>query len=249
MIKLNSGARGIDQSALTVVKFPSGESHVWLIPDLGGERIEKEMFGIVAAFRDVRLYWSQGMEEGSGSPPDCVSNDFVHGHGKPGGACASCPMNQFGTARGKDGGLGRGKACAERRILFLLTPESLLPYVVSVPPTSVRIISNFFIQMAGQGIPYYGGVLGLGFEKDKNDDNVTYALLKPRMVQRLDRDQITQIRTIADSLKGAFARVDATVTQAAAAAPAGDAAGVGAAPSQPANDRPADKKARAGRSK
>ena len=89
--------------------------------------------GIILYSRNVRLYWQSAYGDGSTSPPDCKSTDGVTGEGTPGGDCHACPFNQWGSAAA-----GNGKACAQRTELYILTPLSPFPIVVSAPPTSQK---------------------------------------------------------------------------------------------------------------
>lgn len=78
--------------------------------------------------------------EPSGNSPDAQSKD-----------CASCPMNQFGSAPN-----GKGKACRNSR-LVAVTPAASLEleadepapvYILSVPPTSLKSFDGYVRDLA-----------------------------------------------------------------------------------------------------
>ena len=65
-----------------------------------------ELEGILLFNHSANAYWQEGAEYDNDTPPLCQSVDGKIGHGDPGGLCASCGFNAFGSAEN-----GRGKAC------------------------------------------------------------------------------------------------------------------------------------------
>lgn len=65
-------------------------------------------------------YWPEGKEYDDNEPPLCQSVDGKQGYGEPGGACATCILNRFGSSA-----TGRGKACKNMRVLYLLRSGSI----------------------------------------------------------------------------------------------------------------------------
>jgi len=60
--------------------------------------------------------------------------------------CATCPMNQWGSA----GGGRRGKACREKRLLLVLRDGEAIPIVVVAPPTSLAAVARFVTRVAAR---------------------------------------------------------------------------------------------------
>ena len=60
----------------------------------------------------------------------------------PGGLCASCPFNEFGSAEN-----GRGKKCRNTMLLFLQQPGRALPLAVLLPPTSIPRMKKVFNEL------------------------------------------------------------------------------------------------------
>ena len=86
--------------------------------------------------------------------PVCKSYDCITGTGKNEAgeevqiSCATCPYDEFGSIE-KLGKVGRGKACRERRHLYVLLKDAegeweALPVIVSVPPASLRNWKKFY---------------------------------------------------------------------------------------------------------
>lgn len=111
-------------------------------------------------------------------------------------ACEACPLAQFGS--GKD---GRGQACRQNRLLFLLTQDSALPMVIKVPPSSLRLVQGFFLKLSGRAIPPWGAVLGFGLRKTQGGAGIEYAEIVPEFVAKLDPQALARIVATADALK------------------------------------------------
>ena len=195
IISENMGALGVSAADLDRVKMPSGGSLMkYMVPTLTGEEAADTIQGIIVGLHDVRVYWAQSIDEGgSGNPPDCYSDDCVTGHGRPAGSCATCPMAEFGTAQ-----KGTGQACSQRRILFLMRKESNLPIVINLPPTSLANARKFFLRMVDADAPYYGVIVEIGLDQDKNASGVDYAKATFKVVEKLSDDVTAQFRKVRD---------------------------------------------------
>lgn len=190
---LASGVRSFDFDR---VKVPAGGGASWEVPSLDGDHSEKALTGIVVGIAWKKAYWQASVDEsGGGSPPDCRSDDGLIGIGNPGGACKRCPYNEFGTAS-----KGTGKACRDIGHLLILRPSSILPLLVTVPPTSIKGVRQFIMRMAGEALPYYGAAVELTLERDKNGQGISYSKIAPRLVRRLNPEERARIKAYAAEL-------------------------------------------------
>jgi len=92
------------------VKLPAGGGTAFEIPSAEGEDSEmvKDITGIIVYNHPAYAYY-QDKYTGGNNPPDCGSFDGVTGIGTPGGDCATCPYNRFGS------GDGQSKLCKNKR--------------------------------------------------------------------------------------------------------------------------------------
>jgi hypothetical protein len=197
--------------------MPSGGGIAFEVPQLDGE-IEpvKTLRGIIVAHRIGRAYWKDSLDDsGGGTPPDCASRDGKHGVGEPGGLCANCPLNQFGSDKRE-----RGKACKEMKLIFLLKPDSLLPIVVVLPPTSLQPFKKYLMRLTMSATPYSKVETEISLEKDSNADGIDFAKAKFRAAQKLDEASATFVTDYARSMQAAFESVDITSEDATGAADA-----------------------------
>lgn len=182
-MKENVGEVGLFD--LTAIRFPSGGGTTWEIETLTEPLAEKKLEVVILAAQDARVYYEAGMEEtGSGTPPDCSSPDGVTGLGNPGGSCADCPFAQWGSAND-----GRGKRCSQRKQALVLTKHSNLPYLLSVPPTSLKPLRQYMLALTGQGLPYYGVVTELSLVKAVSGGGVEYAQLVCKFLRPLTPEE------------------------------------------------------------
>lgn len=205
-------AGGISAFDLTRIKVPAAGGIMWMVPSLDGPaEPQRALEGVIVAWSDQRAFWREAFS-GAGTPPDCASRDSRLGIGDPGGACLKCAFAQFGSAAPKPGKTepGRGQACKQMRMLFIVRPSDLLPIVVAAPPTSLKAMRDYFIKLAGAGIPYYQAITSLKLAQDKNADGIDYSLVEPRMAATLSDEEAARIKMFSDSLQAVFKTVDLT---------------------------------------
>lgn len=112
-----------------------------------------ELRGVIVFKHKTRGYWEQGSDD---NVPDCRSWDGDIGittetdeqHN-----CASCPHNAWGTGWDEAGNPTRGKACKERRRLFIAIKEYHLPIMISIPPASLSNFDSYISARLTRGIP------------------------------------------------------------------------------------------------
>ena len=163
-------------SSFPAIKIPAGGGLAWTLPD--GEPA-KEIQCVILHRQPVRAFWREAFS-GEGNPPDCTSIDNLIGQGDPGGECATCPLNEWGS------GSESGKACRQITRLFVLLPESQLPILLPLPPSSYKAAQSYALNMAGMGRRYYGVVSAISLLQDKSRGGITYSKAAFRTVAPLD---------------------------------------------------------------
>ena len=99
------------------VKVPAGGALQYEIPteDPDNPDYSRYLEGVMLYHHPSNAYWPDGAEYDDNTPPLCQSVDGKIGYGSPGGICASCMNNRFGSDS-----RGSGKACKNMRVLYLL---------------------------------------------------------------------------------------------------------------------------------
>lgn len=207
VIAANYGDEGITERNLTRIPVPAGGGLAWTIQTASGEPdIAKTISGIVLHSRTIRQYWVDDYD-GERNPPDCYSEDGTIGIGDPGGRCKTCPMNQF-PERG-DSSKRRGKACKERRLLFILRPDAALPDMVSVPPGSLKAWRAYVDGLTRLGRPVWSVITGLRLQKAQSDGGIDYAQIAPVMEAQLTKEEVAGLAAYREALLDVFAAVSA----------------------------------------
>ncbi len=72
----------------------------------------------------------------------------------------------------------------------------MLPEVVSLPPTSLKAIRQFFLKLATQGIQYYHCILRVELEKAQNAQGKVYGKAVLKFVRKLSPDEISRAEEV-----------------------------------------------------
>lgn len=206
----------VNEFSLARVKIPAGGGTTWEVPTLEGEDAVKELQGVVVFYKNSRSFW-EGEYDGSNDPPDCSSTDAKLAR-KTGDVeipaavdndsglliCDTCKLAQFGSATS---GSGRGQACKLSRQLFIITPDRMLPIVLSLPPTSLKSASNYFLTLADYSLDYKRIVTRVTLEKTKGNGVPDYSVAKFAKGDEVDEDTAKVIAEYAAALKPHFEQV------------------------------------------
>lgn len=185
------------------IKAPAGGGMALTLENSSGKQSEREIRGLIVAFRQTRAFWKKPYGSGGGKkPPDCSSTDGFVGIGDPGGSCPVCPNAQFNTAHNPDGSKGAGQACKDTRQLLVLVGDQLLPYVLNLPPTSIRNFERYVWNLTSEGLRYWGVVTRIVPESSVSTGGVDYARLRFFRDHSLDRDQVRRLRPYHECMQG-----------------------------------------------
>ena len=143
----NLRGQKITERDLRRVKVPPQGITIWSIPSTEGDIHAEEITGILVEYTTPRAYWDRPMDPNTLTPPNCSSHDGLMGIGDPGGSCHLCPFSKYGSDPRED---SNGQACKEKRMLFLLRPDSLLPLVIQAPSTSIRNVFDYTMGLANE---------------------------------------------------------------------------------------------------
>jgi len=116
-----------------------------------------------------KVYYAKGYTEGGsdGVKPDC----FSHMGDKPDAqaekpqskTCATCKHNVWGSRIGENG--NKGKSCQDSVRLAVATPDQLNdPYLLRVPPASIRGLGEYGDMLKKRGVGYNMVVTKISFD-------------------------------------------------------------------------------------
>lgn len=162
-----------------VVKIPSGGGIAFEVQQ-GGDPNDtdsvKEITGVVCFTHRMNAYWptAYGSGEDGSQLPTCSSMDGKTGLNTESGEiinCDTCPLNQYGT----DIKGGKGKACKNMRRIYIICDNDPVPYLLTVPPTSIKDVNKQLTRILSAGIPYTNMIMRFKLEKTKNANGVAYS--------------------------------------------------------------------------
>lgn len=182
------------------VKIPSGGMLQFEIPGDDPENPEysKSLEGVILFNHASGAYWPEGSEYDENTTPLCSSVDGKSGIGEPGGTCAVCPLNQFGSALD---GRGKGKACKNMRVLYLLRDGEFMPLQVTLPPTSIKPFNDFYsLCFASRRRGSCGSVVQIGLKK-MNNGRDDYSVATFRKVYDFTGEELAQMKAYAEGFK------------------------------------------------
>jgi hypothetical protein len=200
VIRENLGGAQLTPFDLTRVRIPAGGGLTWEIPGVEEVETTRDLDGVIVYWSQPRVFW-KNIYSGAHQPPDCFSPTGEHGIGDPGIECAECENAQFGSAIRQDGSAGRGQACKQIRLLYILREEGILPVVLSCPPTSLKPLKQYFLGLASRGITYFTCATNLRLVKESNADGIAYSRVEPKLMGKLSPEHASYIKAYTAELR------------------------------------------------
>jgi len=162
----------------TVVR--DGERTV-LTKEVDGEKIAVPSIEVVLVKANKgtsKVFYMKGYQEGSeATKPDCFSNtgdrpdpSVAEPQAK---SCALCAHNQWGSKIGDNG--GKGKACQDSVRMAIATADLINdPYLLRVPPASIKSLGEYGKMLAKRGVGYNMVVTRIGFDMESPTPKLTF---------------------------------------------------------------------------
>lgn len=186
------------QLTMQRVKIPGGGNLQFEIrsDDPDNPDYERKLVGVILYHHLANAYWPEGSEYDDNVPPFCQSFDGKQGYGEPGGVCAACAFNQFGSTAN-----GSGKACKNMRQIYLLRSGEYLPLQLSLPPTSLRPFNDFMnLAFVARRRPSYSAIVEIGLKRAESG-GYTYSVATFRKVRDLDGEDLAAIKSYVENFK------------------------------------------------
>ena len=186
------------QLTMQRVKIPGGGNLQFEIrsDDPDNPDYERKLVGVILYHHLANAYWPEGSEYDDNVPPFCQSFDGKQGYGEPGGICAACAFNQFGSTAN-----GSGKACKNMRQVYLLRSGEYLPLQLSLPPTSLRPFNDFMnLAFVARRRPSYSAIVEIGLKRAESG-GYTYSVATFRKVRDLEGEGLAAVKSYAANFK------------------------------------------------
>lgn len=178
------------------IKIPAGGSTAFEIPDGDGEdtQMVKDVTGVILLHHPAYAFYIEKYAGGS-NPPDCGSFDGIMGNGIPGGQCATCPNNQYGS------GDGQGKACKNRRMLYILMECELFPMVLSLPTGSLKEFTKYVKRQLSKGRRISQVVTKVSLKKATSNSGIAFSQAVFTFDRLLNPDEKNAVNSMVTQVK------------------------------------------------
>ena len=180
------------------VKIPSGGTLQFELPGDDPENPDyvKTIEGVLLYNHAAGALWAEDSEKDEDALPLCSSADGQIGAGEPGGVCASCHLNAWGS-----GLKGKGKACKNMRVLYLLRDGEYMPIQLTLSPMSIRPYTDFFnAAFASRRRGTCGSIIQIGLKRANNGKD-DYSVATFKKLYDFTGEQLAQIKAYADNFR------------------------------------------------
>ena len=184
------------------IKIPAGGMTVFEIPGENPDSPEtvKEFSAVILHHHPLFAYYTDKYTGGS-NPPDCGSFDGIVGEGSPGGECAKCPNNKFGS--GENG----AKACKNRRRIYLLREGEIFPMILSLPTGSLKDFTRYIMRLLTKGKKSNAVVTKFTLKKAVNNSGIAYSQAQFAVDRNLTDEELALISGLTEQVKAYSERV------------------------------------------
>ncbi|HCS74134.1 MAG TPA: hypothetical protein DIW17_09690 [Clostridiales bacterium] len=178
------------------IKIPSAGSTVFEVPgeDPNEPDSVKEFSAVILYHHPLHAYY-KNKYTGGNQPPDCGSFDGISGEGNPGGNCAKCPYNQFGS--GENG----SKACKNRRRIYVLREGEIFPLLLSLPTGSLKEFSRYIKRLLSKGKKSNSVVTKFSLKKAVNSGGIAYSQAQFTVDRQLTNEEFALINKLSEQVK------------------------------------------------
>jgi len=187
---------GMERVNFERIKIPSGGGLAFEVLDDNGEPTAvSEITGIIVDRYPVNAYWPDKFS-GENNPPQCTALNGYEGVGDPGGLCARCPHNQWGSDED-----GRGKACKNLHRVYIMAPDEALPRLITLPPTSLGNLNSYLVTLTKRARPYYSVLTRVKLEKATNKNGISFSRATFSRAGDVPMDKIAALKAYIEDLK------------------------------------------------
>jgi hypothetical protein len=177
------------------VKIPAGGATAFELPTEGEDtEMVKEFSAVILNHHPLNAFY-ETKYTGDSNPPDCGSFDGRFGKDNPGGDCATCPHNQYGT--GENG----SKACKNKRRVYILREGEVFPLLLTLPTGSLKAFTKYLKTQLSKGRASSGIVTRFALKKVTNAGGIAYSQATFTFDRALTTEEYALIKPLSEQVK------------------------------------------------
>lgn len=181
------------------IKVPAGGGLAFEVPGENPDSPDmvKEVKAVILYHHPVHSYYKEKYTGGN-EAPDCGSIDGHSGIELESGEvkeCRECQYNKFGT--GENG----GKACKQKRRVYILRENEALPIILSLPTGSLADFSKYIMRLLSKGKKSNMVVTKFTLKKAQNAGGISYSQVVCSIERELGLEELQAIESFSEQVK------------------------------------------------
>lgn len=198
------------------IKIAAGGVNIFQVFEPGEDEATpaQTVEGVIMLSHKTNGLWMKPFGSSDAKQPDCASNDGVTGTLTATGECiecATCPYNEYGSARG---GEGRGKACKNMRRLYIMRRGDILPMVMTLPPSALSAYDSYRTKVMLGRKKLANVMTRIALKSATNKDGVAYSTPLFEAVGVLNGAEAEAMRQYSEAMNSSAMRMGVTADDA-----------------------------------
>lgn len=155
-----------------------------------GEKTVESFEATILFVKNSNYYYEGRYNAADPKPPVCASSDGLlpdYGEKIQHDNCKECPRNKYRED-------GSGKECRNKKVLYVRLGSAIIPKRLSIPPTSIKYINNYLLNLASIGKQYASVVTK--FEVFKTDLSQSHTNIKLTKAKDLTKEETGDSKVI-----------------------------------------------------
>ncbi len=181
------------------IKIPAGGGIAYEVPsdDPDSPDMAKEFKAVILHHNAINTYY-RDKYDGSNNPPDCGSLDGKIGITSDGEVleCSKCQYAKFGSAED-----GKGKACKQKRRIYLLREGTVFPTIMTLPTGSLSEFSKYIMRLLNRGKKSNQVVTKFTLKKAQSASGINYSQAVFMLDRTLNADELVEIANRSEQVK------------------------------------------------
>ena len=184
------------ESGFDRIKIPAGGGTTFELSENDQNDVEAvKDFSAVILFHHPLYSFYSTKYTGNNNPPDCSSTDGTFGIGNPGGICANCANNKFGS--GENG----SKSCKNKHQIYLLREGEIFPVTLLLPASSLKELSRYIKRLLSSGKKSDEVVTKFSLKKAINKGGISYSQAQLAVSRNLTEEELPLVKGLANEVK------------------------------------------------
>lgn len=193
------------------IKIPAGGGISFEVPgdDPASPDTVKEFKAVILYHHPVFSYYPEKFNGGN-QPPECASMDGRLGIDATTGECKdckACPYAAFGS--GENGGM----ACKQKRRVYLLRENELLPILLTVPTGSLKEFTKYVTRLLQKGRKTNQVVTRFSLQKVQNSTGIAFSQIVCGVDRQLTTEEQRSIQAMSEQVKQFAGRIGITAAE------------------------------------